>query len=148
MASGRSQLPSRFIDELPADHVEVLTAAGPLWRRLWGGGAWRASDRALEERVSKADVYNSPGWRRMQERSAARGRCGQPREARDMVIDVDGGVALRAGRPGVPPEVRLRRDHGDRGRQAGHRVRQGGREEGRRALRACPRRKRTTCRSD
>ena len=40
----------------------------------------------LEERVTKADVYNSPGWRRMQERSTAR-PVSQPREARHMTID-------------------------------------------------------------
>ena len=34
----------------------------------------------------KADVYNSPGWKRMQERSATR-PVSQPREARAMTID-------------------------------------------------------------
>ncbi len=91
----QSALPSRFIDELPAAHVEVLTAARPLRRRLWGGGAAWASGR-IEDRVAKADVYNSPGWKRMQEQRGAPARWRQPREARDMVIDADGGVVLRA----------------------------------------------------
>ena len=80
----QSQLPSRFIDELPSQHVEVLTPPG-----LYGGGygaAAPAYGSAIEDRVSKADVYNSPGWRRMQERATAR-PMSQPREARDMVID-------------------------------------------------------------
>jgi DNA helicase-2/ATP-dependent DNA helicase PcrA len=56
----QSQLPSRFVDELPGDHVEVLTPPG-----LYGGmGTGFGS--AVEERASKADVYNSPGWRRLQ----------------------------------------------------------------------------------
>jgi DNA helicase-2/ATP-dependent DNA helicase PcrA len=82
----QSQLPSRFIDELPADHVEVLTAPG-----LYGGGYGAAASvgfgSSLEERVSKADVYNSPGWRRMQESQARPVR--QPVEARNMVIDAE-----------------------------------------------------------
>ena len=68
----QSQLPSRFIDELPADHVEVLTPPG-----LYGGGYGAAGMRAatrfdtgVEERASRADVYNSPGWKRLQTRAA------------------------------------------------------------------------------
>lgn len=82
----QSQLPSRFIDELPADHVEVLTAPG-----LYGGGYGAAAQvgfgSALEERVSKADVYNSPGWRRMQDSQSRPMR--QPQEARHVVIDAE-----------------------------------------------------------
>ena len=84
----QSQLPSRFIDELPAGHVTVLTPPG-----LYGGGFGAAAPTqglgqgfGVEDRAIKADVYNSPGWRRMQDR-ASRG-VSQPREARDMVIDV------------------------------------------------------------
>ncbi len=87
----QSALPSRFIDELPAEHVEVLTPPG-----LYGGGFGAAASSSegvlrgsgLEERAEKADVYNSPGWKRMQARSAARG-ISQPREARHVVIDLD-----------------------------------------------------------
>ena len=90
----QSQMPSRFIDELPQEHVDVLTPPG-----LYGGGygaagmagqaspimqASAASD--IAERASKADVYNSPGWKRMQARSAQRGMS-QPSEGRNMVID-------------------------------------------------------------
>jgi DNA helicase-2/ATP-dependent DNA helicase PcrA len=83
----QSQLPSRFIDELPGEHVEVLTAPG-----LYGGGFGAAASvgfgSSLEERVSKADVYNSPGWRRLQENSGAR-PMRQPQEARHVVIDME-----------------------------------------------------------
>ncbi len=83
----QSQLPSRFIDELPGEHVEVLTAPG-----LYGGGYGAAAQvgfgSALEERVSKADVYNSPGWRRMQDNSNVR-PIRQPQEARHVVIDME-----------------------------------------------------------
>jgi DNA helicase-2/ATP-dependent DNA helicase PcrA len=78
----QSALPSRFIDEVPADHVEVLTPPG-----LYGGGFGAAGmASSIEARAMKADVYNSPGWKRMQERAGAR-PVAQPREAREMVID-------------------------------------------------------------
>ncbi|MFN3992053.1 MAG: ATP-dependent helicase [Tabrizicola flagellatus] len=83
----QSQLPSRFIDELPGEHVEVLTAPG-----LYGGGFGAAASvgfgSSLEERVSKADVYNSPGWRRLQENQSSR-PMRQPQEARHVVIDLE-----------------------------------------------------------
>ncbi|WP_424975119.1 ATP-dependent helicase [Dinoroseobacter sp. S124A] len=87
----QSALPSRFIDELPEAHVEVLTPPG-----LYGGGYGAAAPGGLpdgvsygsnlEEKAAEANVYNSPGWRRMQARSASRGTS-QPRESRNMVID-------------------------------------------------------------
>jgi DNA helicase-2/ATP-dependent DNA helicase PcrA len=84
----QSALPSRFIDELPADHVEVLTPPG-----LYGGGFGAAGMAAgfgggstIEARAMKADVYNSPGWKRLQERAGER-PVAQPREAKSMVID-------------------------------------------------------------
>ena len=82
----QSQLPSRFIDELPKVHVEVLTPPG-----LYGGGpgmagAAGAASPGIETRAAEANVYNSPGWRRLQARGGA-GPTSQPREARSPVID-------------------------------------------------------------
>ncbi len=80
----QSQMPSRFIDELPPAHVEVLTPPG-----LMGGGYGAAAgygfSSGLEERVTKADVYNSPGWRRLQERSTR--PVSQPAGSRNVTID-------------------------------------------------------------
>ena len=76
----QSQLPSRFIDELPADHVDVRTPPA-----LYGGG-YGAASPSFEKRVSQSDVYNSPGWKRMTERANAR-------PARTVTIDA---VALSA----------------------------------------------------
>ena len=84
----QSALPSRFIDELPPEAIEVLTPPG-----LYGGGfasagevpgVMRGSD--LTEKAVNADVYNSPGWKRMQSRTSQRG-LSKPRAARNMVID-------------------------------------------------------------
>jgi DNA helicase-2/ATP-dependent DNA helicase PcrA len=80
----QSSMPSRFIDELPAEHVEVLTPPG-----LYGGGFGSAAPvSTLADTAAKSDVYNSPGWRRMSARAAER-PVSQPREARNMVIDAE-----------------------------------------------------------
>ncbi|SFT81912.1 ATP-dependent helicase [Sedimentitalea nanhaiensis] len=86
----QSQLPSRFIDELPEAHVQVLTPPG-----LYGGGygaAGMASSPAehsdISDRVAQADGYNSPGWKRLQARAAQRGMA-QPKESRNTVIDLN-----------------------------------------------------------
>ncbi|WP_090206429.1 ATP-dependent helicase [Yoonia litorea] len=100
----QSQMPSRFIDELPEDHVEVLTPPG-----LYGGGYGAAGMSAsaspmmqgmarstLHEEASRADVYNSPGWKRLQSRSQQRGMTA-PSEARNMTIDLDATSAFTEG---------------------------------------------------
>ncbi|MGJ8623252.1 MAG: ATP-dependent helicase [Yoonia sp.] len=100
----QSSMPSRFIDELPPDHVEVLTPPG-----LYGGGYGAAGMSAsaspaiagmagsdLHEKAHKADVYNSPGWRRLQSRSQQRGMS-MPSEARNMTIDMTAVSAFTEG---------------------------------------------------
>ena len=100
----QSAMPSRFIDELPAEHVDVLTPPG-----LYGGGYGAAGMAAtaspaimasqssdLHEKAAQANVYNSPGWRRLQERSQSR-PMGQPRESRNMVIDATAVSAFSSG---------------------------------------------------
>ena len=91
----QSALPSRFIDELPEEHVEVLTPPG-----LYGGGYGAAAPTparsGLEERVAQADGYNSPGWKRLQARSGQRG-LSQPSESRNTVIDLDAVSAFTEG---------------------------------------------------
>lgn len=82
----QSQLPSRFIDELPEAHVEVLTPPG-LYGGNFGAAAQGHGRSGLEQAVSEADVYNSPGWRRMQARASQR-PAGQLASSRgNMVIE-------------------------------------------------------------
>ena len=100
----QSSMPSRFIDELPENHVDVLTPPG-----LYGGGYGAAGMSAnaspamqeafgsnLHDKAASADVYNSPGWRRLQSRSQARG-ISQPTEARNMTIDATAVSAFTEG---------------------------------------------------
>ncbi|MEB8386391.1 UvrD-helicase domain-containing protein [Rhodobacteraceae bacterium KMM 6894] len=89
----QSALPSRFIDELPESHVEVLTPPG-----LYGGGYGAAApvQNSIDARVAEANVYNSPGWKRMQARASNR-PTSQPREAANTVIDLSATSAHTVG---------------------------------------------------
>jgi DNA helicase-2/ATP-dependent DNA helicase PcrA len=100
----QSAMPSRFIDELPEDHVEVLTPPG-----LYGGGFGAAGMAAsaspavqemmgsdLHEKAHSADVYNSPGWRRLQSRSQQRGMS-MPAQAKNITIDLEAVSAFTEG---------------------------------------------------
>jgi DNA helicase-2/ATP-dependent DNA helicase PcrA len=65
----QAALPSRFIDELPEAHVEVLTPpglnGGARASRMTGDG----TGAGIETRAAQSDAYNSPGWRRLQDRA-------------------------------------------------------------------------------
>ena len=100
----QSSLPSRFIDELPEDHVDVLTPPG-----LYGGGFGAAgmstqaspmmqemSGSNLHQEAAQADVYNSPGWRRLQANAQKRG-VSQPSEAKNMTVDMNALSAFTVG---------------------------------------------------
>ncbi|MDJ0821220.1 MAG: UvrD-helicase domain-containing protein [Paracoccaceae bacterium] len=88
----QSSMPSRFIDELPEANVEVLTPPG-----LYGGGYGAAGmSSGIESRAAEANVYNSPGWKRLQARQADR-PVSQPRESRNTVIDLDAVSAYTVG---------------------------------------------------
>ncbi len=84
----QSQMPSRFIDELSEENVEVLTPPG-----LYGhsgntrdfGGSFGSS--GLEQSAMKADGYNSPGWKRLQSRAGQYGTS-QPKESKSSAIDM------------------------------------------------------------
>ncbi|MGZ8364271.1 MAG: ATP-dependent helicase, partial [Caulobacteraceae bacterium] len=70
-----SQLPSRFVDELPIDHVEASSETG-----YYGGGPGmqeRAASRWDEASSFGASTYTSPGWMRAQ-RQATFGGAGSP----------------------------------------------------------------------
>ena len=68
-------IPSRFLDELPADSVEITESKG--------GSGWGGAGGYGPSRFDKADSfgssYGTPGWQRAQ---ARRGRNGQGGQAR------------------------------------------------------------------
>jgi DNA helicase-2/ATP-dependent DNA helicase PcrA len=82
----QSALPSRFIDELPPEHVDVLTPPGLYGGAFGAAGMRTRSEPSIEAKVAAADGYNSPGWKRLQKRAGERGMS-QFGEARKTVID-------------------------------------------------------------
>ena len=97
----QSQMPSRFIDELPQDHVEVLTPPGLYGHQ--GGMSAQASPIAdamqgsnLHDAAARADVYNSPGWKRLQSNHTRRG-LRSPSEAKSITIDAEAVSAFSIG---------------------------------------------------
>jgi DNA helicase-2/ATP-dependent DNA helicase PcrA len=65
----QSSLPSRFIDELPEEHVEVVQAASN-----YSQGGYGAS--RFDRMESFGSSYNTPGWQRAQENKARGGQGG------------------------------------------------------------------------
>jgi DNA helicase-2/ATP-dependent DNA helicase PcrA len=62
-----SQLPSRFVDELPLENVEAASDTG-----YYGGGPGMNEARSRwDDAPSFGSGYTSPGWKRAQERSAS-----------------------------------------------------------------------------
>jgi DNA helicase-2/ATP-dependent DNA helicase PcrA len=82
----QAQMASRFIDELPPEHVEVLTGSGYAGGS-YGGVGQEYGASSIDRRVADADAYNSPGWKRMQARSQQR-PLAQPSDKRNTVIDL------------------------------------------------------------
>ena len=88
----QSSLPSRFIDEMPADHVEVLTPPG-----LYGGGYGAVGmNSSLEEDAMAADGYESPGWKRLQNNSK-RSMLGHPKNSKNLIIDATASSIFEVG---------------------------------------------------
>ena len=78
----QSSLPSRFIDEMPSDNVEVLTPPG-----LYGGGYGAVGmNSSLHDEAMAADAYDSPGWKRLQSNSK-RSILRKPKDNGNFTID-------------------------------------------------------------
>ena len=144
-----SAIPSRFIDELPPETVEVVSAPGLYGNASdagWGGHGGRAglaeggdpafarsgssyarSPARRARRLGPLDALGEPGNRDPEE-DARRARGGQRR--RRFVRFVRRGGRHRARPARVPPEVRLRQGGGGGRHQARDRLRQGRQQEG------------------
>src|SRR5690606_22650158 len=79
-----SQLPSRFVDELPLEHVEASSDTG-----YYGGAPQMAEAKSRwDDAPIFAGGYTSPGWRRAQRFTAA--QPPRDRYARTAVIEGEG----------------------------------------------------------
>ena len=85
-----SQLPSRFVDELPIDHVEAESDTG-----YYGAstGMKEAKSR-WDEMPTFGSGYSSPGWKRAQSFTAAQAPASRP--ARHTLIEGDGRLIATA----------------------------------------------------
>jgi len=85
-----SQLPSRFVDELPIDHVEAESDTG-----YYGvsSGMKEAKSR-WDEMPTFGSGYSSPGWKRAQSFTATRAPAARP--ARHTLIEGDGRLVATA----------------------------------------------------
>ena len=85
-----SQLPSRFVDELPIDHVEPQSDTG-----YYGAstGMKEAKSR-WDEMPTFGSGYSSPGWKRAQTFTAAKAPSARP--ARHTLIEGDGRLVATA----------------------------------------------------
>jgi len=85
-----SQLPSRFVDELPIDHVEAESDTG-----YYGAtpGLKDAKSR-WDDAPSFGSGYSSPGWKRAQTFTAAKAPASRP--ARHTVIEGEGRLIATA----------------------------------------------------
>ena len=80
-----SQLPSRFVDELPIDHVQAGSETG-----YYGGGpGMQQTASRWDETPSFGSGYSSPGWQRAQNRAGGRG-VSEPSRNRAQVIEGEG----------------------------------------------------------
>ncbi len=120
-------IPSRFIDELPLDHVEVAEDRG-----FHGGYGPSRFDSA--ENLFASGFYETPGWQRAQRN---RPQSGAPAHAAARADDDrrhahrlkhGGRIGARDRDARVPPEIRLWPRRPCRRQQAHGRVRQGRRE--------------------
>ena len=93
MGSGSPRCRRASSTSCRAEHVEVLTPPGlygggfgatgmaEAQRHAMGGGV----ESDIQDKAARADVYNSPGWRRLQKNGARPVR--QPTEAKNLMID-------------------------------------------------------------
>ena len=128
-----SSIPSRFVGELPKEHIEeetTMTGGESLWRAQWSerGDPFAHLAAAQSNRAST----RGPGWQR-----AVRSRGYNRRAPAHHRSPAQRGLARQPGphrpraRPArLPRQVRLRHHHRDRRQQARNRLRESGAEAG------------------
>jgi DNA helicase-2/ATP-dependent DNA helicase PcrA len=85
-----SQLPSRFVDELPIDHVQAESDTG-----YYGASAgMKEAKSRWDEAPSFGAGYTSPGWQRAQSFVASKAPAARP--ARQTLIEGDGRLIATA----------------------------------------------------
>jgi len=88
----QSVLPSRFVDELPHEHVEVVSETG------YSGmpGEESAFSGSIED-LGERSNYTSPGWKRLKENAGKYPSTGSPRDASDLTATSGGPETYKKG---------------------------------------------------
>ncbi|MDX2259889.1 MAG: UvrD-helicase domain-containing protein [Hyphomicrobiaceae bacterium] len=105
----QSSLPSRFVDELPEAHVEVIEAKGPFGGAYQNFNALGPFGRANPFGASRFDTaapeprstYDTPGWQRAERQRAATGEAFDARPGKQVYGDARSGGA----RPRPPKTI-------------------------------------------
>ncbi|MEX0628565.1 MAG: DUF3553 domain-containing protein, partial [Cucumibacter sp.] len=91
----QSALPSRFLDELPAEAVEITDTGSSYGGYNYGG---RRGASRFDSRDPFESVYQTPGWQRAQRQHSTRGNDQGPL--------IEGGLVARSVNPGSPGGIR------------------------------------------
>ncbi|WP_081691503.1 ATP-dependent helicase [Cucumibacter marinus] len=92
----QSAIPSRFLDELPEDAVEVTDTGSSYGGYTYGGRGGGTS--RFDNRDPFESVYETPGWQRAQRQQAQRGRDPGPMIEGELVVrSVDSGSGFKVG---------------------------------------------------
>ena len=131
----QSTVPSRFLDDLPDEHIEVSEPASYGGYGAGGMGGYGISRFDSMEPFNSA--YRTPGWQRAQ---ANRGAADPRKRVEREPVTIEGELVARSviggdarfssRRPGVPPEIRARHGGGSGRQQADGGFRQGRAEAG------------------
>ena len=99
----QTNIPSRFLDELPEANVEVTESQGG-----FGGYGGYGSSR-FDAATSFGSSYNTPGWQRAQgKRSEKKGEGGFSEDGARYAADDDDGAGLSSASPGRREPARTR----------------------------------------
>jgi DNA helicase-2/ATP-dependent DNA helicase PcrA len=85
-------MPSRFVDELPHENVEVISETG--YSGMPGGED--AFSGSIEDLGERSD-YSSPGWKRLKENAGKYPSTGAPRDASNLTATSGGPETFRKG---------------------------------------------------
>ena len=131
----QSATPSRFVDELPEDHIVAVEAKSPFGGAYanFGDGGFGRRNPFGPSRFDEAETafagssYATPGWQRAQQQwkqqTAAPPRRPPMTLDGELVAASTGDFGVQHRRPGPAPALRLRNGHPHRRQQAHHRVR-------------------------
>ncbi|MDT3688001.1 MAG: ATP-dependent helicase [Pseudorhodoplanes sp.] len=134
-----STIPSRFLDELPEQHVEVTESKSSFGGAAYGGMGGGYGPSRFDSFAPSGSSYSTPGWQRAQKRRAREddfgfGDEGSEYDTEARFIDEDTGGAARSAKS--PPPLWGRDREG--GRAGSHSARKTGTSKGRFAARREP----------